>query len=219
MGARYQGITTLATPLLQPDSLSTPQTDENNDDVVTLARSDDRPRSVITTEASSSSSVVAKAFKVAAMTVTATIAAAIIAAVLSGLVQDYARRRRYRAGGGAFWNWLACLPSLRYPKPLFYRVSHMVNGAHRGTIDTDDLYNKLSLVPFVFDGPLLLSLDDWGGFTRFMVNDGTQERLVTWIDTALNTFGVIDMDGKSSVLRTAELSECIDLVFKTEALK
>lgn len=212
-----RSITVTPSGFLQPDVTNdvkptTPVSQSAND----VTRS--RPRSVVTPVTAESGNPVARVLGTGAAVITATAAAVLLVLVLSGIVQDYARRKRYRSGGGAFWNWLACVPSLRYPLPALARVGHRSHGNHIGSIGCKELYKQISLVPYVLSSGALFSLDDWGGFTRFHINTGSGDYLVIWIDDGYKTFGAIDADGIEREFRVATLAECVDLMYKTELL-
>lgn len=144
--------------------------------------------------------------------------AVLVVAIASGLAQDYARRKRYKAGGGSFWAWLAKIPSLRYPKPVFNRVEHRFNGRNNGTISTNSLYDEISLIPAVSTDSKIVLLDDWGGWFNFTINTGAGDELVLWVDDGNQTFGALGRSGDIVTYRIPQLSQVYDIIYSMERL-
>lgn len=152
-----------------------------------------------------------------AVVISSTIAVAIVMAVLTGVAQDFARRKSYKSGG-ELWNWLCAIPSLRHPYPYGYRIGHYRAGVFRGSTDCKELYKRICLMPYVSVGGSYQSLDDWGGFFKFTVNIGQSEELVVWYDDHTGDFGTVTYTGEKKTYRFADLLTASKMIRDLENL-
>lgn len=222
--SRYRPITADAGPLLKPSAdkkpdIVTPKTPADDDNPALPGRTRvPAPDSIGTSQVLSSDNWIKKAVGIGAGVIAAGTLAVVIALVLSGLAQDYARKRRYRAGGGAFWGWLAKLPSLRYPKPPFYKVESREYGVTHGCTKLDDLYDLISLTPAVKHNGVIRLVDDWGGWFSFSLDIDGIDYKVVWYDRPRGELGVVDHDCSQSLMSICTSTEAMRYLYMTEQM-
>lgn len=222
---KYEVVRGRALPTLNPDQVRTdsaPSVQQQDDRIITQGGSSTLPvvnsLSSGSTASGDSESLIKRVITGGAVVVSSAIAATIIIGLLSGVVQDYARRRRYRAGGGAFWGWLATIPSLRHPCPPFALVEHRQNGANSGTIKANVLYKDICLLPTLTSGNGVVLLDDWGGWTRFDLDTGANKYTVTWIDTETDNIGAVSYDGRYTVFSKPSFEDSLKHLYLAEKM-
>lgn len=120
--------------------------------------------------------------------------AAALVCIASGIAQDYARKKRYKAGSGSFWTMLATIPSFKHPRPFFYKIASTVNGRYVGDENAGDVYKRFCLIPAVKQNSMVHLLDDWGGWFSLYLNKGDGSELVISHDKGNDTILVVDDD-------------------------
>lgn len=145
---------------------------------------------------------------------TITLAAGILLGFLTGIVQDFARKRRFKVGAGGVWTFLATIPSLKYPYPLFYKVANFGPNLLGDPVGSNRLwgfYKAISLVPALIIDDKLRLLDGWGGWTRFHVKSSADDFLVVG-QSSTEGLLINCVNLKRSVCRFATLSEALPLI-------
>lgn len=144
--------------------------------------------------------------------------AAALVCVAAGVAQDYARKRRYKAGSGGFWTFLATVPSFKHPRPFFYKIASFANGRYVGDENSGEVYNRLCLIPAVKQNSTVHLLDDWGGWLSLYLDKGDGSELVISHDNGNQTIRVVTDDLDVVEYELPALSEVAPLLFHTEIL-
>jgi len=143
--------------------------------------------------------------------------AAALVCVASGIAQDYARKKRYKAGSGSFWTMLATIPSFKHPRPFFYKIASTVNGRYVGDENAGDVYKRFCLIPAVKRNSLVYLLDDWGGWLSLYLDKGDGPELVISHDRGNDTILVVNDDLDVVQYELPPQSDVASLLFLTES--
>lgn len=144
--------------------------------------------------------------------------AAALVCVAAGIAQDFARKRRYKAGSGGFWTFLATVPSFKHPRPFFYKIASYANGRYTGDENSSEVYKQLCLIPAVKQNSTVHLLDDWGGWLALYLNKGDGSELVIAHDNGNQTIRVVTDDLNVVEYELPALAEVAPLLYPTEAL-
>jgi hypothetical protein len=144
--------------------------------------------------------------------------AAALVCVASGIAQDYARKKRYKAGSGSFWTMLATIPSFKHPRPFYYKIALTVNGRYVGDENAGDVYKRFCLIPAVKQNSLVYLLDDWGGWLSLYLNKGDGPELVISHDKGNDTILVVNDDLDVVQYELPPQVEVAPLLYVTESV-
>ena len=144
--------------------------------------------------------------------------AAALVCVAAGIAQDFARKRRYKAGSGSFWTFLATVPSFKHPRPFFYKIASFANGRYVGDENSGEVYKRLCLIPAVKQNSTVHLLDDWGGWLSLYLNKGDGSELVISHDSGNQTIRVVTDDLDVVEYELPALAEVAPLLYPTEVL-
>lgn len=144
--------------------------------------------------------------------------AAALVCVAAGIAQDFARKRRYKAGSGGFWTFLATVPSFKHPRPFFYKIASYANGRYIGDENSGEVYKQLCLVPAVKQNSTVHLLDDWGGWLSLYLNKGDGSELIIAHDNGNQTIRVVTDDLSVVEYELPALAEVLPLLYPTEVL-
>lgn len=143
---------------------------------------------------------------------------AALVCVASGIAQDYARKKRYKAGSGSFWTFLATIPSFKHPRPFFYKIASFSNGRYVGDENCGDVYKRLCLIPAVKENSTVHLLDSWGGWLTLHLDKGDGNELVISHDKGNNTIRVVDDNLEVVEYELPPQVEVAQLLYHTEEL-
>lgn len=144
--------------------------------------------------------------------------AAALVCVAAGIAQDFARKRRYKAGSGSFWTFLATVPSFKHPRPFFYKIASFANGRYVGDENSGEVYKRLCLIPAVKQNSTIHLLDEWGGWLSLYLNKGDGSELVISHDNGNQTIRVVTDDLDVVEYELPALAEVAPLLYPTEVL-
>lgn len=144
--------------------------------------------------------------------------AAALVCVAAGVAQDYARKRRYKAGSGGFWTFLATVPSFKHPRPFFYKIASFANGRYVGDENSGEVYKRFCLIPAVKQNSTVHLLDEWGGWLSLYLNKGDGSELVISHDNGNQTIRVVTDDLDVVEYELPPLAEVAPLLFPTEMI-
>jgi len=144
--------------------------------------------------------------------------AAALVCVAVGIAQDYARKKRYKAGSGSFWTFLATIPSFKHPLPFFYKIASFANGRYVGDENSGEVYKRLCLIPAVKQNSTVHLLDEWGGWLSLYLNKGDGSELVISHDNGNQTIRVVTDDLDVVEYELPALAEVAPLLYPTEKL-
>lgn len=144
--------------------------------------------------------------------------AAALVCVASGIAQDYARKKRYKAGSGSFWTFLATIPSFKHPRPFFYKIASFVNGRYIGDENAGAIYKRFCLVPAVKQNSTIHLLDNWGGWLSLYLDKGDGSELVISHDKGNGTIRVLTDDLAVVEYELPPQAEVATLIYTTESL-
>lgn len=144
--------------------------------------------------------------------------AAALVCVAAGIAQDFARKRRYKAGSGSFWTFLATVPSFKHPRPFFYKIASFANGRYVGDENSGEVYKRLCLIPAVKQNSTVHLLDEWGGWLSLYLNKGDGSELVISHDNGNQTIRVVNDNLDVVEYELPALAEVAPLLYPTEVL-
>lgn len=144
--------------------------------------------------------------------------AAALVCVASGIAQDFARKKRYKAGSGSFWTFLATIPSFKHPRPFFYKIASFANGRYVGDENSGEVYKRLCLIPAIKQNSTVHLLDEWGGWLSLYLNKGDGSELVISHDNGNQTIRVVTDDLEVVEYELPALAEVAPLLYPTEML-
>lgn len=144
--------------------------------------------------------------------------AAALVCVAAGIAQDFARKRRYKAGSGSFWTFLATVPSFKHPRPFFYKIASFANGRYVGDENSGEVYKRLCLIPAVKQNSTVHLLDEWGGWLSLYLNKGDGSELVISHDNGNQTIRVVTDNLDIVEYELPALAEAAPLLYPTEML-
>lgn len=172
--------------------------------------------SMVTTEKMETKDIIAEAGKGMLTVIGVAAVATAVVLVLTGVAQNYARKKRYKVGNSAFWTWLAKIPSLAHPRPFFYKIGDY-NGVYQGDKNCGQVYNELSLLPCIkTELDDIVPLDDWGGWLALYIVHGEEKDLITGYEESSRSIQVVDKDFRIKWYKIPELSEVAGVLWLTE---